>query len=703
MNTPKKIEKLEEAVVNRIAAGEVIQRPCNAVKELVENSLDAGSTVIQVLLNAGGMKKMTIVDNGCGIRRDDMEIVCERFTTSKLRKFEDLTSISTYGFRGEALASISYVGHLTMTTKTADSNCAFKASYHEGKLKDQVKPCAGNQGTQISIEDLFYNVPVRRKTLQSTSQEHAKVVEMLGKYAIHNSGISFQLQKVGNPSADLKTFPEVSVEENIRIIYGNNVARYSIELVPFSKVKVLIELLKVNAEDDKLKFKMSGLVTNANFSVKKMIFLLFINNRLVDSTAMKKVIDNVYSVYLPKKGFPFIYLSLEISPENIDVNVHPTKHEVHFLHEENILQKISEMIESAMLGSNTSRTFYVQSLLPSTINSSVNESFSSSKKVYDHQLVRTDSKEQKLDAFLQSKKLPVSLESSSCENADKSSEKNEIAMKDDADNDDSIISTPGLNLPSRREVKLSSILQLQKEIKDLSHHGLRQMFRFHKFGACINKEHSLIQYKTGLFLINVPSLSEELFYQLLIYDFANFGIMRLQEPISVTELAVLALNSKESGWTEEHGKKEELALYVVQLLVSKAEMLNDYYSLRIDQKGNLHSLPLLLDNYVPDMSGLPMYILRLATELDWDSEKNCFESLARETARFYQFHKNFIGMSALDNNDGNIKSNEWKWTVEHVLFPAFKSAVQPPKQFADDGSILEIAELSQLYKVFERC
>ncbi|KAG1685933.1 DNA mismatch repair protein Mlh1 [Nymphon striatum] len=688
MNTPKKIEKLEEAVVNRIAAGEVIQRPCNAVKELVENSLDAGSTVIQVLLNAGGMKKMTIVDNGCGIRRDDMEIVCERFTTSKLRKFEDLTSISTYGFRGEALASISYVGHLTMTTKTADSNCAFKASYHEGKLKDQVKPCAGNQGTQISIEDLFYNVPVRRKTLQSTSQEHAKVVEMLGKYAIHNSGISFQLQKVGNPSADLKTFPEVSVEENIRIIYGNNVAR---------------ELLKVNAEDDKLKFKMSGLVTNANFSVKKMIFLLFINNRLVDSTAMKKVIDNVYSVYLPKKGFPFIYLSLEISPENIDVNVHPTKHEVHFLHEENILQKISEMIESAMLGSNTSRTFYVQSLLPSTINSSVNESFSSSKKVYDHQLVRTDSKEQKLDAFLQSKKLPVSLESSSCENADKSSEKNEIAMKDDADNDDSIISTPGLNLPSRREVKLSSILQLQKEIKDLSHHGLRQMFRFHKFGACINKEHSLIQYKTGLFLINVPSLSEELFYQLLIYDFANFGIMRLQEPISVTELAVLALNSKESGWTEEHGKKEELALYVVQLLVSKAEMLNDYYSLRIDQKGNLHSLPLLLDNYVPDMSGLPMYILRLATELDWDSEKNCFESLARETARFYQFHKNFIGMSALDNNDGNIKSNEWKWTVEHVLFPAFKSAVQPPKQFADDGSILEIAELSQLYKVFERC
>lgn len=180
------IKRLTEAVINRIAAGEVIQRPANAMKEMIENSLDAGASSIQVVVKSGGLKMMHIQDNGRGIEKNDLKIVCERFTTSKLENFDDLAKLSTYGFRGEALASISHVAHVTITTRTSSSKCAFKASYCDGVMVPlkagaiaEPKVCAGNQGTLIAVEDLFYNVATRRRALKSPSEELAKISSIL--------------------------------------------------------------------------------------------------------------------------------------------------------------------------------------------------------------------------------------------------------------------------------------------------------------------------------------------------------------------------------------------------------------------------------------------------------------------------------------------------------------------------------------------
>ncbi|XP_029796288.1 DNA mismatch repair protein Mlh1 isoform X3 [Suricata suricatta] len=746
------IRRLDETVVNRIAAGEVIQRPANAIKEMIENCLDAESTSIQVVVKEGGLKLIQIQDNGTGIRKEDLDIVCERFTTSKLQSFEDLASISTYGFRGEALASISHVAHVTITTKTADAKCAYRASYSDGKLKAPPKPCAGNQGTQITVEDLFYNISTRRKALKNPSEEYGKILEVVGRYSIHNSGIGFSVKKHGETVADVRTLPSATTVDNIRSIFGNAVSR---------------ELIEVGCEDKTLAFKMNGYISNANYSVKKCIFLLFINHRLVESTSLRKAIETVYAAYLPKNAHPFLYLSLEISPQNVDVNVHPTKHEVHFLHEDSILERVQQHVESRLLGSSSSRTYFTQTLLPGlagpsgevvkpTVGMTSSRASGSGDKVYAHQMVRTDSREQKLDAFLQPGSKAVSRQPP----AAVPGEETEAACGQAGQQDKDALeppepayvaaTPPGSSVewgmaekrgppsspgnprkrprespdvemvegdsqkemtaactPRRRIINLTSVLSLREEINARGHETLREMLHGHSFVGCVSPQWALAQHQTKLYLLNTTRLSEELFYQILIYDFANFGVLRLSEPAPLFDLAMLALDSPESGWTEEDGPKEGLAEYIVEFLKKKAEMLADYFSLEIDEEGSLIGLPLLIDNYVPPLEGLPIFILRLATEVNWDEEKECFETLSKECATFYSVRKQYVCEdSTLSGQQSDVpasSANPWKWTVEHVVYKAFRSHLLPPEHFSEDGTVLQLANLPDLYKVFERC
>lgn len=166
-----------------------------------------------------------------------------------------------------------------------------------------------------------------------------------------------------------------------------------------------------------------------------------------------------------------------------------------------------------------------------------------------------------------------------------------------------------------REIRLSSVLNLRKAIDDNEHKGMKELFEDHKFVGCVNRSLALVQHSTKLFLANVTTLSKELFYQIIMFKFGNFDFLRLSEPVPIYELALLALECEESGWTEEDGPKDELAAYIVNLLKGKATMLLDYFSLEIDKEGCLLTLPLLLDGYIPNLNGLPMFVLRLATEV----------------------------------------------------------------------------------------
>ncbi|XP_017061507.1 DNA mismatch repair protein Mlh1 [Drosophila ficusphila] len=658
---PGVIRKLDEVVVNRIAAGEIIQRPANALKELLENSLDAQSSHIQVQVKAGGLKLLQIQDNGTGIRREDLSIVCERFTTSKLSRFEDLAQIATFGFRGEALASISHVAHLSIQTKTAKEKCGYKATYADGMLQGQPKPCAGNQGTIISIEDLFYNMPQRRQALRSPAEEFQRLSEVLTRYAVHNPKVGFTLRKQGEAQPALRTPVGSSRAENIRIVYGSSISK---------------ELLEFNHRDDVFKFEADCLITQVNYSSKKSQMLLFINQRLVESAALKTAVDSVYSTYLPRGQHPFVYMSLTLPPQNLDVNVHPTKHEVHFLYQDEIIEKIKEQVEARLLGSNSTRTFYKQLRLPGAPDLDETQSADKTQRIYPKELVRTDASEQKLDKFL----APL-VKSESGGSFSSSQEAKPLP-------DRSFRVTAA---KKTREVRLSSVLDMRQRVERQCSVQLRSTLKNMVYVGCVDERRSLFQHETRLYLCNTRVFCEELFYQRLVYDFQNCTEITMNPSLPLKELLVLSLDSEAAGWTPEDGDKAELAASAAEILVKKAPIMREYFGLRISEMGQLESLPSLVPQYRPSIAHLPVYLLRLATEVDWDQEARCFETFCRETARFY---------SQLYWREGSDAVHP-RWTMEHVIFPALKKFLLPPPRLKDQ--IYELTNLPTLYKVFERC
>ena len=741
---PCRIKKLEESVINRIAAGEVVQRPASGLKELIENSIDADSTCIQIVANSGGLKLLQIQDNGHGINREDMPIVCERFTTSKLATFEDLSRISTYGFRGEALASLSHVAYVTITTRTMDTQCAYRAKYCDGKLfaksgeSSSPKPCAGNIGTVIAVEDLFYNMPLRRKALTSPTEEFNRVSDVVTKYAIHNDRIAFSLKKSGSTSLEFNYPLTATRRDRIRSCYGAAIER---------------ELLLVEEECSELQFKFTGLVTNPNFSGKKLTLIIFINNRLVDCNVLKHAIENLYAQYLPKHTHPFIYLTLSMVSQNVDVNVHPTKHEVRFLHEEAIVGFIEKSVDKVLLTANTSRNFSMQKSL-SVANVNVSEILKSktqdsgTDKSYDYNLVRTDPKAQKLDLFFPTQftqiespqsapgmhtlpevsliahtdPLVTEMSVANSQSGDSQEQRPDFTETHSIDsNTSSIVTSKDVDLeiiseskraridPSldslsvvannrrnhTRQVELTSVRSLKSDFVSKNHATLHQLFQRHSYVGCVDQTRVLVQYDTGLYMLSLTQITEELFYQLFLLDFANLACLRFSTPLSLYELALIGLEAPRSGWKEEDGDKESLARFMVKFLMNKSTMLSDYFSLEIDSDGNMCTIPMLLEGYVPDLNRLPFFIMRLVTEVEWEEETQCFQLVGRELSRFYAIRES----SAESMSDRST----WSRVIEHTIMPSLRRELMPPESLLKEGAVLQLADLHELYKVFERC
>ena len=601
-------------------------------------------------------------------------------------------------------------------------------------------------------------MPRRRKTLRSASEEYSRVLELVGRYAIHCTGVALSCKKFGDSLTSISVPANATAVERIRQIYGSSIAN---ELVAF----------ETSSKD--WGFKANGWVTNVNYNAKKTAFILFINHRAVESAAIKKAMEQTYSSFLPKNGHGFIYLSLEIEPHRVDVNVHPTKKEVFFLDEDEVIGILAKELREKLSKSDESRVFVTRSLMPELSRASGGHSStnrnkhsysaygSSVKRVYDHDLIRTDSRERKITTML-----PATARSSS------------PIIDDGADRAENsqyqyISRTP-------TACKLASIKELRADVVDALHSELGQTLFNHVYVGIVDFPRRIAAIQSGirLLLVDYGMLANELFYQIGLSDFGNYGAFRFDPPLSLRTMLRIGTDIERDHKcnSSEDVDWDEVIDAVYKQIMDRREMLAEYFELTISDDGELIGIPLLLKDYMPSLAKLPHFLLRLGPYVNWKEEKPCFESFLAELASFYtpealpnppiarstdtsdlnsnrngrdeaaqdndnedkdeEIHPQ--GMQSNDqpshngskeifsedtnvdrNNDGSkegavrdtehqeedreitIRRAEVEKAIEHVFFPAFKTRLVATKGLL--SGVMEIADLKSLYKVFERC
>ncbi|EDO07444.2 DNA mismatch repair protein C-terminal domain family protein [Babesia bovis T2Bo] len=392
------IKPLDPSVIAKIAAGEVVLRPAAAIKELIENSIDAGATEIKINIADNPLEYVEVSDNGHGISPEDMRLVCKRYTTSKTH--DNIVGVKSFGFRGEALAALSHASNVTISSRTCKQTMRLVMKYHNGEpLVDIADEKAGPVGTTITYENLFFNMGTREKALSSSpSVEFNLCLELVQNYAMHFPDFKFVFHKVGSSTNDLMTDGSIrapsnndasdhidsgsSPEYNVPntdydykhfnmvdlyppesngtpslLEYKDNVVKYS--KMHLRKVKEVISLIYGTAVSNALYefqvhstshvyYNCKGFFTHPNETNRCHSFILFVNNRLVEHPGLKKNIDKIYKELMHKKQRRFVYLSIYMPYERIDANVHPSKEKVFFKHQEEIVEEIGDKLRERL-------------------------------------------------------------------------------------------------------------------------------------------------------------------------------------------------------------------------------------------------------------------------------------------------------------------------------------------------------------------
>lgn len=505
----------------------------------------------------------------------------------------------------------------------------------------------------------------------------------------------------------ISTPSSASTVDSIRQIHGSAVAN---------------ELIAFEVGDEKWGFKASGWTSNANYHVKKTTILLFINHRSVESSAIKKAIEQTYSAYLPKGGHPFVYLSLDIDPQRVDVNVHPTKREVNFLNEDEIIECICNNIREKLAQVDTSRTFTTQSLLPHSTRPAVSSyskpplstsrqtlaksTPSTPAKPYENNLVRTDPALRKITSMLPPSTSTPHPNSTSTMNPPTAGPTYTVSPR------------------PHTECRLTTIKHLRSTVRASMHATLTESFASLTYIGLVDPLRRIAAIQSGvkLFLVDYGLVSREYFYQLGLADFGNFGSIAFESPLSVPALIELAVGHERANAAPHAGEEggmdwEAVPRLVTKQLVERRDMLREYFNLDISASGELHAIPLLLKGYTPGLAKLPRFLMRLGPCVDWIDEGACFETFLRELAVFYAPEQlppyptpkgqgddtGDAEMKDAGGEDEGIKQRrlDMERVLEHVLFPALRARLVATKGLLK--GVVEVANLKGLYRVFERC
>ena len=361
-----RIRILPDQVANKIAAGEVVERPASVVKELMENSLDAGATDLRIEVESGGRRLMRVSDDGIGMLRDDALLAFERHATSKLRDVKDLLTISTLGFRGEALPSIASVSRLLLETRSAEETTGTRIEIAGGKMLRCEETALGG-GTSITVRDLFYNVPARRKFLRTEPTELAHIASLATHYSLAHPDKTLRLSS--GPTELLHVTPVATLAERVYQIFGGQVLEELVEIgvrerelfLPPPVVapgEAIAEFRREPDEPSTRLFRLSGFFSRPQVQKgnRNSIFI-FVNRRLIRDRLLLHALSSAYHNLMPAAAFPFALLFLECAPEEVDVNVHPSKTEVRFRHGSFVHDFVRDTIRERLIESRPAPSF----------------------------------------------------------------------------------------------------------------------------------------------------------------------------------------------------------------------------------------------------------------------------------------------------------------------------------------------------------
>ena len=786
------IEKLDESVIRRIAAGEVIHQPSNVVKELLENAIDAGSKSITITVENGGFALIRISDDGCGIRRSDLPVACRRHTTSKLREYKDLSHISTFGFRGEALFSISCCARLSILTKRADSETGYLVQYADGEIVGDIEEVSANNGTTVEVRDLFYNNPVRLQGRSKASVETRKIGEMVAKYSVVYPEIRFVMINNGKEwyrSPGNSTFDGVLA----KLYEGDDPEGFFKLVFPLGPGS--------NAE---LYLSSPGNAKPPKSSA------VFINGRLVVCKRIDRGIEGAYADALPRGCHPFFFAVLTLPGENVDVNIHPSKKEVVFLNDVEIVEMISEKVREALKEKQETRGVQAMTLSPpkrspvrhsqpkaipenqttilqfgevvekkepvkpeDLVQREEQLSIDSEKEDFGNDFaipndpveskpaedvddeIAEDSEEasigdvqplvRRAPPVIRNPELAVERSESPVKVSERPrplsdnlptvneqrEEPEKVVFRPPAMLNETIESSdpeepqpcPVRPLPPVRErippkveqkakkmslfdelrfepakqkapavdptmrtieqvltcapksvipkayrvVNLISVRELREAVLSNEDLEMCELFRNHEFVGFIGLRCILLRSHETIYMCSLFAIIREFFYQRMLDYFANFPQLRLNPPVKLSE----CLECQTPDYEE-----------VLERLYSKSALLRDYFSIMIEN-GILYALPYALEGYQPTLSALPLFLLKLASAMEIETEKECFYSVLDNLASLYS-------VTPIDESDPSVVST-LQHAILNVILPEMrKEQFHPSVWLKNDQSVMEL-------------
>lgn len=702
---------------------------------------DATSITIRVEFTKNEFTKIQILDDGCGFKQCDLNSACERFATSKISSYDSLSNLSTFGFRGEALSSISQVCKLEILSKRREEMIGFKQKYADGKpLLPSPQATACNDGSVITINDLFYNNDQRRRVLSATASEFRRMVELVALYSLNNLNVAFHMSKNGGKDVEIITKAGEPIRNRISGVLSH---KTSTELIDFS------------SKDEKLRYSATGVIGNLNSCLPNFRFVFFVNRRLVNFPSLHKSLETLYKDRLAKGSCSFVYLNLDVEPSFVDANIHPSKDEVRLINELDVVDQLTQEIEKVLVdqkeremtvSSPIKKSFLSVSSRSSPAPSSMRQTTldvtfgtksksDASPQLRPDRTVRHDTSSQRIDEMFRKQKSSNNHSTSERHRprGQRPSEKDRV--------EEFYLTEDGIRIAN-----LDSVRDLRSKIQDESSGSLKNILaRSTYVGSMTTKIPTLfIQHDVSLIQLHLPAISNAMFYQIFVFNFGNFSKLIFDEKVSIREFAQIHMS---------YLKEERTLDRQLLKLISRSEMVNDYFSLGIVAPGILESVPELLEDYIPDWSRLPEFCYDLLFNVDWDSEDICFDSFGRSLAKLYTVTEESC-TSQIDEDENcdmsNTRCNEiakltnveticlgddnaessasqcstssqstLKSTpssrdssqsqhsfartgiIPRVIYPALKSRFLPPKRC--EKYFLIRTTVPKLYKVFHRC